>query len=200
LDQEYCQKQVTDVFPEREDALPLLISPYALSKLAGEYYCRIFSEFYNVETVCLRYFNVFGPRQALDDEYAVVVPKFVNSIMDDESPPIFGNGKQSRDFTYIDNVVSANILAATTPGIKHEVLNVANGVATTVLDIVNVTNRILGKNIEPKFLDVRPGDVFKTHADITKLQKTIGFKTLVDFEDGLAKTIEHWKNVRAVKA
>lgn len=183
----------TDVFPEKEDALPLLISPYALSKLAGEYYCRIFSEFFNVETVCLRYFNVFGPKQALDDEYAVVVPKFINCIMNDESPPIFGNGEQSRDFTYIDNVVSANILAATTPGIKHEVLNVANGVATTVLDIINVTNKILGKNIKPKFLDVRPGDVFKTHADITKLQATIGFKPKVSFEEGLAKTIDYWK-------
>jgi len=183
----------TDVFPEREDALPLLISPYALSKLAGEYYCRIFSEFFNVETVCLRYFNVFGPKQALDDEYAVVVPKFIHSIMNDEQPPIFGNGEQSRDFTYIDNVVSANILAASTPGIKHEILNVANGVATTVLEIVTVTNKILGKNIKPKFLDVRDGDVFKTHADITKLQATIGFKPLVDFEEGMKKTIEYFK-------
>lgn len=187
----------TDKFPEREDALPLLISPYALSKLAGEYYCRIFSEFFNVETVCLRYFNVFGPKQALDDEYAVVVPKFINCIMDDEPPPIFGNGKQSRDFTYIDNVVSANILAATTPGIKHEVLNVANGVSTTVLEIVRTANKILGKNIQPKFLDVRPGDVFKTHADVTKLKKTIGFKTLVDFEEGMNKTIAYWQAKRA---
>jgi len=183
----------TDIFPEKEDALPLLISPYALSKLAGEYYCRIFSEFFNVETVCLRYFNVFGPKQALDDEYAVVIPKFINCILNDQPPPIFGNGKQSRDFTYIDNVVSANILAATTPGIKHEVLNVANGVVTTVLDIVNVTNKILGKNIKPKFLDIRAGDVFKTHADITKLQATIGFKPLVNFEEGLTKTIDYWK-------
>jgi len=190
----------TDVFPEKEDALPLLISPYALSKLAGEYYCRIFSEFFNVETVCLRYFNVFGPKQALDDEYAVVVPKFIHCIMNDEQPPIFGNGKQSRDFTYIDNVVSANILAATTPGIKHEVLNVANGVATTVLDIVNVTNKIFGKNIEPKFLDVRAGDVFKTHADITKLQKTIGFKPLVNFEEGMKRTVEYFQTQRAVSA
>ncbi|MCK5083101.1 MAG: NAD-dependent epimerase/dehydratase family protein, partial [Candidatus Omnitrophica bacterium] len=182
----------TDVFPEKETALPLLISPYALSKLAGEYYCRIFSEFFNVETVCLRYFNVFGPKQALDDEYAVVVPKFIHCIMNDEQPPIFGSGEQSRDFTYIDNVVSANILAATTPGIKHEVLNVANGVATTVLDIVNVTNKILGKNIRPKFLDVRAGDVFKTHADITKLRATIGFKPLVDFEEGMKRTVEYF--------
>jgi len=190
----------TDVFPEREDALPLLISPYALSKLAGEYYCRIFSEYFNVETVCLRYFNVFGPKQALDDEYAVVVPKFIHCIMNDEQPPIFGNGKQSRDFTYIDNVVSANILSATTPGIKHEVLNVANGVATTVLDIVKVTNKILRKNIEPKFLDVRAGDVFKTHADITKLQSTIGFKTLVNFEEGMERTVKYFKDTVAVSS
>ena len=184
----------TDVFPEKETAMPLLISPYALSKLAGEYYYRIFSEFFNVETVCLRYFNVFGPKQALDDEYAVVVPKFIHCIMNDEPPPIFGNGKQSRDFTYIDNVVSANILAATTPGIKHEILNVANGVSTTVLDIVNVTNKILGKNVEPKFLDVRPGDVFKTHADITKLKATIGFAPLVNFEEGMKRTVEYFKS------
>src|SRR3990167_9186019 len=117
----------TNQFPEEETQYPLLISPYALSKLAGEYYCRIFSEFFGVETACLRYFNVYGPKQALDDEYAVVVPKFIHCIMNDEPPPIFGNGKQSRDFTYIDNVVSANILSATAPGIQHEVFNVANG-------------------------------------------------------------------------
>ncbi|MCK5013080.1 MAG: NAD-dependent epimerase/dehydratase family protein [Candidatus Omnitrophica bacterium] len=184
----------TDVFPEKEDALPLLISPYALSKLAGEYYCRIFSEFFNVETVCLRYFNVFGPKQALDDEYAVVVPKFIHCILNDEPPPIFGDGKQSRDFTYIDNVVSANILSATTPGVKHEVLNVANGVSTTVLDIVNVTNKILGKNVEPKLLDVRAGDVFKTHADIAKLKATIGFKPLVNFEEGMKRTVKYFQS------
>src|SRR3989344_3846853 len=124
----------TDKFPETETDLPLLISPYALSKLTTEYYCRIFSEFFGIETVCLRYFNVFGPKQALDDEYAVVIPKFIHCIMNDEPPPIFGTGKQSRDFTYIDNVVSANILAATTPGIKHEIFTVANGKDNTVLE------------------------------------------------------------------
>jgi len=185
----------TDQFPEKEEHLPLLISPYALSKLTGEYYCRIFSEFFNVETACLRYFNVFGPRQALDDEYAVVVPKFIHSIHNDESPPIFGNGKQSRDFTYIDNVVSANVLAATTPGIKHEVFNVANGKDNSVLELVATLNKIMGKNIEPNHLDVRVGDVFKTHADISKIQKMLNYKPLVNFEDGLAKTVEYFKNV-----
>lgn len=186
----------TDQFPEKETQYPLLISPYALSKLAGEYYCRIFSEFFGVETVCLRYFNVFGPKQALDDEYAVVVPKFINCIMDDEPPPIFGNGKQSRDFTYIDNVVSANFLAMTVPGIKHEVVNVANGRATTVLEIVETVNKILGKKVAPKFLPVRKGDVFKTHADISKVQAKIGYKPLVNFEEGMKRTVAYWQAKR----
>ena len=183
----------TDTFPEQESAYPLLISPYALSKLAGEYYCRIFSEFFNVETVCLRYFNVFGPRQALDDEYAVVIPKFIHSILHDEQPPIFGTGKQSRDFTYIDNVVNANILSALTPGIKHEVFNVANGKDNTVLELVSSLNKIIGKNIAPKLLPVRAGDVFRTLADISKIKKLLKFEILVNFEEGLKRTVEYFK-------
>ena len=183
----------TDQFPETETQYPLLISPYALSKLTGEYYCRIFSEHFGLETVCLRYFNVFGPKQALDDEYAVVIPKFIHCVMHDEQPPIFGNGKQSRDFTYIDNVVSANILAATTPGIKHEVLNVANGKDTTVLEIVQLLNKILEKNIKPKLLPKRAGDVFKTKADISRIKKVLKFEPKIDFEEGLTKTVEYFK-------
>ncbi|MCA9407340.1 MAG: SDR family oxidoreductase [Candidatus Omnitrophica bacterium] len=189
----------TDQFPQLESHLPLLISPYALSKLTGEYYCRIFSEHFGVETVCLRYFNVFGPKQALDDEYAVVVPKFIHSVMNDTPPPIFGNGKQSRDFTYIDNVVSANVLSMTVPGIKHEVFNVANGKDTTVLEIVETVNKILGKNVEPDFLPIRKGDVFKTHADISKICDKIGFKPLVNFEEGMARTVEYFKGAFAAK-
>ncbi len=183
----------TDQFPQVESQYPLLISPYALSKLAGEYYCRIFSEFFNVETVCLRYFNVFGPKQALDDEYAVVIPKFIHCIMNDQPPPIFGNGKQSRDFTYIENVISANVLSMTKPGIKHEVVNIANGKDNTVLQLVEALNKIMGKNIQPKFLPVRAGDVFRTLADISKAEEKIGFKPLVNFEDGLKKTVEYFK-------
>ncbi len=183
----------TTNFPEKEEHLPLLISPYALSKLAGEYYCRIFSEFFGVPTVCLRYFNVFGPKQALDDEYAVVVPKFIHCILHDQPPPIFGTGKQSRDFTYIENVISANILSATTPGIKHEVFNVANGKDNTVLELVNALNRIIGKNISPKFLPVRAGDVFRTSADISKIRQKIKYQPLVTFEEGLKYTVEYFK-------
>jgi nucleoside-diphosphate-sugar epimerase len=183
----------TTNFPEKEDHLPLLISPYALSKLTGEYYCRIFSEFFGVETVCLRYFNVFGPKQALDDEYAVVVPKFIHCILNDEAPPIFGTGLQSRDFTYIENVISANVLSATTPGIKHQVFNVANGKDNTVLELVDALNRIIGKNIKPKLLPVRAGDVFRTSADISKIQQKIKYRPLVSFEEGLKHTVEYFK-------
>jgi len=183
----------TDQFPEKEEHLPLLISPYALSKLTGEYYCRIYSEFFEVETVCLRYFNVFGPKQALDDEYAVVIPKFIHCILNNEQPPIFGNGMQSRDFTYIENVISANILSATTPGIKHEVFNVALGQENTVLELVASLNRIMDKNIQSKFLPIRAGDVFKTSADISKITQKINYKPLVNFEDGLKLTVEYFR-------
>jgi len=189
----------TDKFPEEEGDYPLLISPYALSKLTGEYYCRIFSEFFNVETVCLRYFNVYGPRQALDDEYAVVIPKFIHCIINDESPPVFGDGGQSRDFTYIDNVVSANYLGMTVEGIKHEVFNVANGYDNTLLELIAYLNKIIGKDIKPLHLDKRAGDVYKTQASIDKIKKKLGFKPLVNFEEGLARTVEYFKQLEAVK-
>lgn len=185
-----------DKFPEREDALPALISPYALSKLANEYYARIFAEFFGVPSVALRYFNVFGPKQALDDEYAVVIPKFIHCILNNEQPPIFGTGKQSRDFTYIDNVVEANVLAATTPDIKFEVFNVAAGCDNTVLELVVLLNKIIGKHIEPKHLPIRPGDVFRTCADISKIKKLLKFEPTVNFEEGLRLTVEYFKGLR----
>ena len=199
-------------FPEKETFYPELISPYALSKLAGEYYCRIFSEHFGVETVCLRYFNVFGPRQALDDEYAVVIPKFIHCILHDEQPPIFGNGEQSRDFTYIDNVVQANILGLTKRGlspqaegqdtrrqgtvpVSHSVLNVATGQDQTVLYLVEAINKILGKNIQPKLLPIRAGDVFRTNADISRIKEKLGFQTIVNFDEGLKRTIDYFKTL-----
>jgi UDP-N-acetylglucosamine/UDP-N-acetylgalactosamine 4-epimerase len=192
-------------FPETEEFYPMLISPYALSKLTGEYYCRIFSEHFGVETICLRYFNVFGPRQALDDEYAVVIPKFIHCIMHDLEPPIFGTGKQSRDFTYIDNVVHANIQgltlelpkpqAGSAGAVFHGFFNVANGKDQTVLYLVEAINKILGKNIQPNLLPVRAGDVFRTNASIDKIIKVLKYQPLVDFDSGLAKTIEYFKKV-----
>ena len=201
----------TDIFPQKESHLPKLISPYALTKLTGEYYCRIFSQNFGLETVSLRYFNVFGPRQALDDEYAVVIPKFITCILNNEQPPIFGNGKQSRDFTYIDNVVEANILAATVHkrGLSHfcqssrvakigtvpfyHVLNIANGKDNTVLALVYTLNKIIGKSIKPQFKPIRLGDVFKTLADISKAQRSLGYQPKVGFREGLVKTVAYFE-------
>jgi nucleoside-diphosphate-sugar epimerase len=202
----------TDIFPEKESDAPLLISPYALTKLAAEYYGRVYSENFGLETVNLRYFNVFGPRQSLDDEYAVVIPKFITCMLSDKQPPIHGNGKQSRDFTYVENVVEANILAATTPmrqGLSHpvyndvngavpkavpcHVFNVACGQENSVLDLVDTINKILGKSIKPILGPVRAGDVFRTLADISKIKKLLGYRPAVNFEEGLRKTIEWFR-------
>ncbi len=182
-----------DKFPEKEDFLPQLISPYGLTKLAAEYYSRIFSKIYGLETVNLRYFNVFGPRQSLENEYAVVVPKFITCILKDEQPPVHGDGKQTRDFTYVANVVHANIKSATAAGIKCEVLNIACGKAYSVLDIVKYVNKILGKSILPKFGPIRAGDAKHTLADISRAKKLIGFKPEIGFEEGLKRTIEYFK-------
>jgi nucleoside-diphosphate-sugar epimerase len=188
-------------FPETETDMPLLISPYALTKLAGEYYSRVFSENYGLETVNLRYFNVFGPKQSLDDEYAVVIPKFITCMLNDEQPPIHGDGKQSRDFTYIDNIVEANILAATIPSPRRgegqgegrktfcQVFNVACGEDNTVLGLVETLNKIMGKNIKPKFGPKRAGAVFRTSADISKIKSILGYTPKVSFEEGLRRAV-----------
>ncbi|MBU1726079.1 MAG: SDR family oxidoreductase [Candidatus Omnitrophica bacterium] len=182
-----------DRFPEKEFFLPELISPYALSKLTGEHYCRIFSQHYGLPTASLRYFNVFGPRQAVDDEYAVVIPKFITCMLRDEHPPIFGTGKQSRDFTFVKNVVQANILASQKKGLKGEVFNVASGRDYTVLSLVAILNRLMGKNIKPLFLKPRAGDVFRTLADLTKSRKALKFCPEIDFTEGLKITLEYFK-------
>jgi nucleoside-diphosphate-sugar epimerase len=180
-------------YPEKESFVPGPISPYALSKLTGEYYCKIFSRHYGLPTVALRYFNVFGPRQALDDDYAVVIPKFINCLLKNLPPPIFGNGRQSRDFTFVQNVVSANLLAAGADKVKYGVFNIAGGKGTSVLDLVKILNKILGKNIHPRLLPIRPGDVFKTLADISKAVKLLNFKPEVNFIEGLKITVDFWK-------
>jgi len=189
-----------DKMPLTEDMLPNPISPYGLQKYVGEHYARNFFVLYGLPTVSLRYFNVYGPKQALDDEYAVLIPKFIHCIMNDEQPPIFGTGKQSRDFTFIDNVVQANILSATTPGITFEVFNVATGEDQTVLNLVAVLNKIIGKDVKPKLLDVRPGDVFRTCADISKIKKILNYKPAVGFEEGLRRTVEYFKSLLSCKS
>lgn len=187
-------------FPEKETDVPLLISPYGLTKLTGEYYSRVFSKNYGLETINLRYFNVFGPKQSLEDEYAVVIPKFITCMVNGKQPPIHGTGKQSRDFTYIDNVVEANILAAVIPGVKCEVFNVACGKDRSILDLVNTLNKIMGKKIKPIFTPVRSGDVFRTLADISKIKRLLKYKDRTSFEEGLGNTVKWFEqNVRISK-
>lgn len=184
-------------FPEKENFLPQPISPYALSKIAGEYYCRVFSNNYTLPTASLRYFNVFGPRQSHDDEYAVVIPKFISCMLNNEQPPIYGTGKQSRDFTFVDNVVQANILATRKGPFLGEVFNVASGKDYSVLDVVRILNRITGKDMKPVFLPKRTGDVFKTNADISRAKKMLGFRPTVDFARGLERTVAYCKQAYA---
>lgn len=184
----------SEKLPQSEDQIPQPISPYAATKLAGEHYCRVFAKSYGLETVVLRYFNVFGPRQSLESEYAVVIPKFITCIIRDEQPPIHGDGKQSRDFTYVDNVVDANLTAATRDGVSGEVFNVACGKGYDLLELVKIINEILGKNIKPKFTEPRPGDVKHTLSDITKMKKLLKLDPKVDFVLGLRKTIEYFKS------
>ena len=182
-----------DDFPEKESFTPGPISPYALSKLTGEYYCRIFSLHFGLPAIALRYFNVFGPRQCLDDEYAVVIPKFINCLLENRRPPIFGNGRQSRDFTFVQNVVEANLLAVKAKGVNYGVFNVAGGKDTAILDLVGILNKILGLDIRALFLPSRPGDVFRTLADLTLARKLLKFKPTVDFISGLKITVDYWK-------
>ena len=179
-------------FPEKESFYPQLISPYALSKLAGEHYCKIYSHHYGLATACLRYFNVFGPRQAVDDEYAVVIPKFITCMLKGKQPPIYGTGKQSRDFTFVSNVVDANLLA-TKKNFQAEVFNIASGRDYTILDLVKILNRIMHKNLKPVFLPARPGDVFKTLADLTRAKKSLCFSPKIKFLEGLELTVKYFK-------
>ncbi len=182
----------TDQLPEKEEFPPKPISPYALTKLSGEYYCKLFSKAYGLKTVSLRYFNVFGPRQSLESQYAVVIPKFIVCMLKNEPPPIHGDGLQSRDFTYVDNVVKATIQAALVTDLNGEVLNIACGKAYTVLDIVKYVNQILGKNVQPTFSPPRPGDVKHTLADVSLMKKRLGLAAEVNFPEGLKRTVEYF--------
>ncbi len=170
------------------------LSPYAVGKLVGEYYCSVFSGVFGLETVALRYFNVFGPHQDPKSQYAAAVPAFVTGILKDQPPTIYGDGEQSRDFTYIDNVVSANLLAARAEKTNGEVVNVACGQAVTVNEIIAMINKLLGKNVKPIYADARAGDVKHSLADITAAQNLIGFDPVVSFADGLELAIDWYRN------
>jgi len=184
----------TPTLPKVESMPPGPLSPYAAAKIVGEYYAKVFYEVYGLETVSLRYFNIFGPHQDPASQYAAAIPAFVTAILKDEKPTIFGDGEQSRDFTYIDNVVEANLLAAKAEHTAGEVLNIACGRAVTVNQIIEIINELLGKNIKPLYTDPRPGDVKHSLADITLAEKTIGYKPTVQFKQGLRLAIDWYRD------
>ncbi|TSA25906.1 NAD-dependent epimerase/dehydratase family protein [bacterium] len=180
----------SEILPKTEDIPVQPLSPYALSKYAGERYCQIYHQIYGLETVVLRYFNVFGPNQDPTSQYSAVIPKFIKAIKENRQPIIYGNGLQSRDFTYVSNNVEANILACTAEGVVGEVFNIACGQRFTLLDLVKYINEILGKNIEPIFSNKRSGDVMHSLASIEKAKKELKFKVICDFQEGLDKLIK----------
>lgn len=184
----------TPELPKKEDMRPNPLSPYAVAKLAGEHYCQVFFKIYGLETVCLRYFNVFGPRQDPTSQYAAVVPKFITAILLGKSPVIYGDGLQSRDFIYIENVICANLLATQSPEAPGKVYNMACQKRFTLLELIDVLNGILDTKIKPVHADPKPGDVKHSVADITRAKNELGFNVEVDFKEGLKRTIDWMKN------
>ncbi|HLB75021.1 MAG TPA: SDR family oxidoreductase [Sedimentisphaerales bacterium] len=179
----------TPTLPKVETMKPAPLSPYAVGKLVGEHYCSVFFKVFGLETISLRYFNIFGPFQDPTSQYAAAIPAFVTAILKDHRPTVYGDGEQSRDFTHVDNVVDANLLAARAEQTAGEVVNIACGEAVTVNAIIDMINASVGKNVKPVYADSRPGDVKHSLADITLAGKIIGFKPKVSFQEGLAKAI-----------
>lgn len=187
----------TPTLPKIEDMPTNPLSPYALTKLAGEYYCRMFYSLFGLETVTLRYFNVFGPRQDPTSQYSAVIPKFLSLMLEDRRPVMNGDGLQSRDFTYVANNVSANLLACIRPNVAGEILNIACGESFTLLELVDSLNRIAGKSIEPVFAPAQPGDIKHSLAGIEKAESLLGFKPTVGFREGLERTAAWFAGGRA---
>lgn len=184
-----------------ETQFPMPLSPYACSKLAGEYYCQAYHHSFGLETVCLRYFNIFGPRQDPLSQYAAVIPLFITAVLEDRSPVIYGDGYQSRDFTFVQNACSANLLAALSPKVgKGEVINIACGSSYNLHQVLELIKEYTGKkDIEPQYAPPRPGDVKHSLADITKAEELIGYRVLVDFKEGLQRTINWYKEQLSAK-
>jgi len=179
--------------PKREDAKAAPASPYAVSKLTGEHYCRVYWEAFGLETACVRYFNVFGPRQDPKSEYAAVIPRFIDAALNGGTPVIYGDGRQSRDFTYVANAVDATIAAATAPRAVGEVFNVACGERRTLLDLIDVLEDLLGDRIEPMFEAPRTGDVKHSQAAIDKAYRLLGYVPQVGFKEGLKETVDWYR-------
>lgn len=183
--------------PKSEQMAPDPLSPYAVAKLVGEYYCQVFTRVYGLETVSLRYFNVFGPRQDPGSQYSGVVSRFISCLLGKERPVIFGDGEQSRDFTYIENVVAANLSAASATGAVGKVINVANGARITLNELLAELKELTGKqDVTAEYLDARVGDVRHSLADITMARELLGYESRVDLREGLKRTLDWWKTSR----
>lgn len=180
---------------KRESDLPDPISPYGAAKLAGEAYCRAFFATYGLPTVVIRYFNVFGPRQDPDSPYSAVIPLFITAILKGKRPIIYGDGGQSRDFTYVANVVHANLLAAEKDGVGGRVFNAAGGRSITLLQLLAALNEVLGTNVEPEFAPPRPGDIRESMADITAARKWLGYEPQIDFLEGLRRSVDYYRGI-----
>lgn len=179
--------------PKREDMTPMPKSPYAISKLSGEYYCRVFNDIYGLETVSLRYFNVFGPRQDPRSRYAAVIPIFICAILAGEVPRVFGDGEQSRDFTFVDNVVDVNLLAARADRAPGGVYNVGAGERCTLNELLELLQQLIGRRVQPQHCEERPGDVKHSHADVRAAREVLGYQPRVPFEDGLRRTVKWYR-------
>lgn len=184
----------SQILPQKETHTPGPISPYAVSKLAAEHYCRVYAKTFGLETVSLRYFNVFGPRQDPDSKYAAVIPKFIEAALKGEPIEMHGDGKQSRDFTYIANVVDANILAALTPGVSGQVFNIACNESNSVMDIARNIEKQLGIKVKFNYQPSRKGDVRRTCADISKAKKMLKYKPKIKFIEGIERTVFWFKD------
>jgi UDP-glucose 4-epimerase len=180
---------------KRETDLPNPLSPYAAAKLAGELYCQAFSSTYGLETVAIRYFNVFGPRQDPNSQYSAVIPLFITAMLAGKQPVIYGDGHQSRDFSFVANVVHANLLAADAPGVAGRTINAADGRSIDLLTLLEMLNRLLGLSVQANFAPPRQGDVRESQADITLARKMLGYEPQVDFEEGLRRSIEYYRSI-----
>jgi UDP-glucose 4-epimerase len=180
---------------KRESDLPQTLSPYAAAKLAGEFYCQSYFHSFGLETVGIRYFNVFGPRQDPNSPYSAVIPLFVSRILSGEQPSIYGDGLQSRDFTYVANIVRGNILASEVPNVGGRIFNIADGRRTTLLQLLELLAKLLGKEITPVFLPPRVGAVRESLADISQARKVLGYEPIVGLEEGIRQTIDYYRQI-----
>lgn len=189
----------TDVIPTHEDVLPQPLAPYGLEKLYGEHCCRLFLHLHGLEALALRYFNVFGPRQNPNSEYAAVIPKFITTLLAGEAPTIFGDGEQTRDFLFVEDVVQANLLAATREGVGGRVFNVAGGHAVTLNELAEVLASVTGTRGKAVHGPERPGDIRHSCADTTRAREVLGFTPSFTLEEGLARTVEYYRSQNSAK-